>query len=1014
MLRRLCYVWAVTPAPDPAETVARYVRSLRARATALLAVRATCAALGAAALLLVVAGVLAGPIVTPLLARSVLILLSLASCGLLAAGLRPVGALRGLGSCTLLAAREPVLASRVRSALELRANSGASADLVDAHARGVRDALGVLPIAEVLPLNSLRHPMIAGGLGAALVSGLMLLSSRPAQIGVLALLSPVRERADGVRVAPVIAHTSARLVYPSYLAMPASEIANPTAIQAPRGTTVEYTLAPLIASHQGELMVGASRVRMSTAQDGRLFARFVVRDSGKLTLRIESDGHLYEDSAKRSVQALVDQKPTATLGAPPGSETLEVQDRVTLSFSATDDHGLSVMELVARGQDGTEQRRRLWSAFASDRSPGKTGATAATQVNDEVVVAPAEFGALPGDVLMIWLEARDADVVSGPNIGVSKAVSFEIASDARKLSQRLPLLRKVLDGVLDALADRLENPLPDALAAARLRVHELRDVNDAWLEDLQKLIDEARRHDAESGLNVGQLQAVLDRMRRELEREHSIYQTGTPSGGALREVDARVVTGHERDVLLLADMLAQGLVDEAKGITQELADLKEHMRELLKQITTANSPEAQRELLAEIAKAQRRLRDLAQSLARLANRVPSEFINREALPQNDATSTLDGLRAAVEAGDMEAAQRELEALSREIDSLQEQVNSGGAKFREAHYGAQDKALDAARREISMLSAEQERLAGRTRELVKDAADRAQSRFGKGAATGAMQQQAERVDQEIEAMGQSSHGGPESQALERAGARMHDAVDALRTGDMAEARRMSGAAASSLGQAASSLEQDARMFPGPEGETARRARSAGATANRLDQLQHQIEQATPKLDEFVGEAERAALRGDAKPQHEAAGKAQALQSKLGGESADGPPLSPDTAQDLQQTADAMRRAENALQRGDPQSASLAQDDASERLRQIDARLAKQQGKGQGQNPGGQRGEQEGANGGNGARAEGKVRIHGADEFKGPAQMRRRLLDAMREPAPESFKAAVERYYEELLQ
>jgi len=37
----------------------------------------------------------------------------------------------------------------------------------------------------------------------------------------------------------------------------------------------------------------------------------------------------------------------------------------------------------------------------------------------------------------------------------------------------------------------------------------------------------------------------------------------------------------------------------------------------------------------------------------------------------------------------------------------------------------------------------------------------------------------------------------------------------------------------------------------------------------------------------------------------------------------------------------------------------------------------------------------------------------DEFEGPRRMRRRLLDAMRESAPEGYEEAVRRYYEELL-
>ena len=70
-------------------------------------------------------------------------------------------------------------------------------------------------------------------------------------------------------------------------------------------------------------------------------------------------------------------------------------------------------------------------------------------------------------------------------------------------------------------------------------------------------------------------------------------------------------------------------------VTSELNAIKEHMRELLEKLKKAPSAEAKRELLAELAKAQRRLRDLAQSLSRLSQRVPSEFINREAIPQNE-------------------------------------------------------------------------------------------------------------------------------------------------------------------------------------------------------------------------------------------------------------------------------------------------------------------------------------------------------------------------------------------
>jgi hypothetical protein len=43
----------------------------------------------------------------------------------------------------------------------------------------------------------------------------------------------------------------------------------------------------------------------------------------------------------------------------------------------------------------------------------------------------------------------------------------------------------------------------------------------------------------------------------------------------------------------------------------------------------------------------------------------------------------------------------------------------------------------------------------------------------------------------------------------------------------------------------------------------------------------------------------------------------------------------------------------------------------------------------------------------------VKIPGAEEFTGPVEMRRRVLDAMREAGPSGFESALQRYYEGLL-
>jgi hypothetical protein len=43
----------------------------------------------------------------------------------------------------------------------------------------------------------------------------------------------------------------------------------------------------------------------------------------------------------------------------------------------------------------------------------------------------------------------------------------------------------------------------------------------------------------------------------------------------------------------------------------------------------------------------------------------------------------------------------------------------------------------------------------------------------------------------------------------------------------------------------------------------------------------------------------------------------------------------------------------------------------------------------------------------------VRIPGNEDWRGPTELRRKLLDAMQEPAPTGYEAAIKRYYQELM-
>jgi len=102
--------------------------------------------------------------------------------------------------------------------------------------------------------------------------------------------------------------------------------------------------------------------------------------------------------------------------------------------------------------------------------------------------------------------------------------------------------------------------------------------------------------------------------------------------------------------------------------------------------------------------------------------------------------------------------------------------------------------------------------------------------------------------------------------------------------------------------------------------------------------------------------------------------------------------------MKQAAQHMQRAEGALDEGDPRDSFGEEQQAADQLKQLRRDLQQQRRPKQ----------QEGA----GSMAKETVKIPGADEYRGPEEYRRDLLDAMKREAPKDYREQVKRYYEEL--
>ncbi len=95
---------------------------------------------------------------------------------------------------------------------------------------------------------------------------------------------------------------------------------------------------------------------------------------------------------------------------------------------------------------------------------------------------------------------------------------------------------------------------------------------------------------------------------------------------------------------------------------------------------------------------------------------------------------------------------------------------------------------------------------------------------------------------------------------------------------------------------------------------------------------------------------------------------------------------------------MMRAERSLDEGDPRDSVGEEGQAADQLHQMRKDVQQQR-----------RPKQEGPGS---SSAKETVKIPGGDDFRGPEEFRRDLLDAMKRKAPKEYEEQVKRFYEEL--
>lgn len=955
----------------------------------------------------------------------------------------------------------PDLGSDLLSTVEFKRSppAGCSPHLVTELCRRTGVAVATLSPAELVELRELFRQALLSLLPLvvlAVLGGVLPFSLRE---GLRTLFRVPPPNPVKVSSEPLVGDLRLILTYPRYTGLPPRDIRSSSGdVIALPGTQVRVEARALSPVDRAALMLSiggppkSQPVQITSAPDAPaegdapplLVAGFVAsQPGGSYYFQVER-GHrdpVREPVAHR-IDIETDRPPRVDLFAPAPDLEVTGTRRIELAYSAEDDLGLGEIDLVYRVGDGPEKHRRLRSAptlppvGAAAFAPAATKTDAAVEPIARSAAAKiewdlAEIDLQPGLRVTYHVEARDLDTVSGPNVGRSREYSVRILSPHEKLEALLQDQEQLREQFVQLLGDRLE--LGRALPASSDPSRDPGETLERWLAAHRRTeallltlgrVQEAGERAApnrkdlpaalhEIGQRLGRLvqdEAVLISDMR-TRRAHAGAGAGKPQLPlrAVLAMNDRQVVELERDTLLLDDLIGRQRMEELLAIGDEMAGLRDRMKQLLAEYKRSPSEAIKRELERELRAFERRLAELSERARQLQSEVPDEFVNREALSQNDMQSRLAKLREMLARGDLAQAEAELDKMSQALDGLIRGMEGSLRSFRRERFTAEEKAFAEIESKLSDLAHDQSGIKQRTDDVRKRATERARQLLRDRADSLLRRIQGDlgklrRLLSEVDVAPLGPWGSDE---LDKANKRLDDVAKMLEQGDLEEARAMAQEAEQSIGKLESELrgEEQASRW----GQRVRIGRSRGKLEQSrpiIREVVSEIGKALPRPEDLLTPQERRQL-GELRSEQDALGKrtgelGRELQRRAQGLK-DAPlfeRVQKEADGQLRRAAHHMEESSRELQGLSPRSAAAAQGQAMDQLGQLQKKVQ------EARRPQGDAAR---------ARADREpVRIPGADDYRAPREFRKDILDAAKREPPPDFREQVKRYYEELIQ
>jgi len=200
---------------------------------------------------------------------------------------------------------------------------------------------------------------------------------------------------------PALESISLRYNFPAYTMLPPATSEDTGDITALRGTRVEVLIRPTIEIPGGALQLAAGeQIELRPAPDGSWIGEIRVErnDAYQVTLQ-RTSGIPVDASGEFRIVALDDRLPSVSITSPGRDTRVSMIEEPELKVRASDDQGISSLQLVMSVNGEAEQR--------IDLMPATTEPTASQQVESQHIVYLEDLGLVPGDLISYYVHARD-------------------------------------------------------------------------------------------------------------------------------------------------------------------------------------------------------------------------------------------------------------------------------------------------------------------------------------------------------------------------------------------------------------------------------------------------------------------------------------------------------------------------------------------------------------------------------------------------------------------------------